>query len=119
MHFQRAPHTEVKLVGCARGAMLDVIIDLRRDSPTHGKWQGFELTAANGHQLYIPAGFAHGFQTLVDDVETRYLISEFYVPGASSGVRYNDPAFAISWPLPVATVSERDATWHDYDGKGV
>src|SRR5262245_25420335 len=95
MHFQRAPHTEVKLVACAKGAMLDVIVDLRADSPTHGKWQGFELTAVNGHQLYIPAGFAHGFQTLTDDVETRYLISQFYVPSASAGVRYNDPAFGI------------------------
>jgi dTDP-4-dehydrorhamnose 3,5-epimerase len=119
MHFQRAPHTEVKLVSCAKGSLWDVIIDLRAASPTHGQWQGFELSAENARQLYIPAGFAHGFQTLTDDAETRYLISQFYVPGASSGVRYNDPAFAIPWPLAVASISERDRDWPDYDGKGI
>lgn len=119
MHFQRAPHTEVKVVSCAKGALFDAIIDLRADSPTHGQWQGFELSAANGHQLYIPSGFAHGFQTLADDVETRYLISQFYVPNASGGVRYNDPAFAIEWPLPVAFLSEKDAAWPAYDFKGI
>ncbi len=119
MHFQRAPHTEVKLVSCAKGALWDVIIDLRADSPTHGEWQGFELSAENAHHLYVPAGFAHGFQTLTDDVEARYLISQFYVPGASSGVRYDDPAFAIPWPLPLASISEKDGAWPDYDGKGI
>ena len=89
------------------------------DSPTHEEWQGFELSAENAHHLYVPAGFAHGFQTLTDDVEARYLISQFYVPGASSGVRYDDPAFAIPWPLPLASISEKDSAWPDYDGKGI
>lgn len=119
MHFQRAPHTEVKIVSCAKGALWDVIIDLRAGSPTHGKWQGFELTEAKGQLLYVPKGFAHGFQTLTDDVEARYLISEFYVAAASSGVRHNDPAFAIPWPLPLASISDKDSAWPAYDGKGI
>jgi dTDP-4-dehydrorhamnose 3,5-epimerase len=95
-----------------------VIIDLRADSPTCGQWQAFDLSAANGRQLYIPAGFAHGFQTLADDVEARYLISEFYVPGAASGVRYDDPAFNIPWQLPVTSISERDSSWPAYERDG-
>jgi dTDP-4-dehydrorhamnose 3,5-epimerase len=114
MHFQRPPHDETKLVGCTRGAIWDVIVDLRPRSPTRGQWQGFELSAENGRQLYISPGLAHGFQTLTDDAEVRYLISQFYVPSASSGVRHDDPAFAISWPLPVTVISERDAAWPAY-----
>jgi dTDP-4-dehydrorhamnose 3,5-epimerase len=114
MHFQRPPHDETKLVGCTRGAIWDVIVDLRSSSPTCGQWQGFELSAENGRQLYISPGLAHGFQTLTDDAEVRYLISQFYVPSASSGVRHDDPAFAISWPLPVTVISERDAAWPAY-----
>ena len=111
MHFQRAPHEEVKLVRCVRGAILDVIIDLRPESPTYMKWEGFELTADNGRLLYVPAGFAHGFQTLVDDVDVIYQVSHPYTPAAEGGVRYNDPKFGINWPEPVTVISEKDATW--------
>lgn len=119
MHFQRGAAQEVKVVGCARGAILDVIVDLRPDSPTHAQWQAFELSADRRNRLYIPKGFAHGFQTLTDDVEVAYLISEFYAPGSGGGVRYDDPAFSISWPLPVAEISEKDIAWPDYDGRGI
>ena len=111
MHFQRPPHAEVKLVSCAKGALLDVIIDLRPNSPTYRQWQGFELTPDNRRRLYVPEGFAHGFQTLTDDTETAYLISAFYAPEAASGVRHDDPAFAIDWPLPVTVISEKDRSW--------
>jgi dTDP-4-dehydrorhamnose 3,5-epimerase len=111
MHFQAAPHEEAKIVRCARGAIFDVIIDLRPGSPTYRRWQGFELTETNNRQLYIPKGFAHGFQTLTDDAEIHYLISAFYEPSAGSGVRFDDPAFGIAWPLPVSTMSEKDRGW--------
>jgi dTDP-4-dehydrorhamnose 3,5-epimerase len=111
MHFQRAPYGEVKVVSCLKGAIFDVIVDLRLDSPSYCRWQGFELTAANRRQLYVPEGFAHGFQTLCDDSEVGYLISAFYAPAAASGVRYDDPAFAIDWPLPVSQISEKDRAW--------
>jgi dTDP-4-dehydrorhamnose 3,5-epimerase len=114
MHFQHAPHGEVKVVSCLDGAIWDVIIDLRPQSPTYRSWQGFELTAANRRQLYVPEGFAHGFQTLRDDTEVGYLISTFYAPHAAGGVRYDDPAFAIDWPLPLTVISEKDATWPDF-----
>lgn len=116
MHFQGAPHEEVKLVRCLTGAIFDVIIDLRPGSPTFRRWQGFELSADNGVQLYIPKGFAHGFQTLTDDTRVNYLISEFYAPAAASGVRYNDPAFDVNWPLPVTSISEKDLLWSDFAG---
>src|SRR5262249_10457230 len=92
MHYQREPDSRVKLVRCTRGAILDVIIDIRPGSPTYRHWQKFELSATNRHQLYVPKGFAHGFQTLTDDVEVSYLISTSYRPGFASGIRYNDPA---------------------------
>ena len=111
MHFQRAPHGEVKVATCLKGAIWDVIIDLRPQSATYRRWRGFELTAANRRQLYVPKGFAHGFQTLCDDVEVGYLISAFYAPAVASGVRHDDPAFAIDWPLPVSAISEKDRTW--------
>jgi len=114
MHFQRAPHAEVKVVSCLKGALWDVIIDLRPESPTYRRWQGFELTADNRRQLYVPEGFAHGFQTLCDDTEAGYLISAFYAPEAADGVRHDDPAFAIAWPLPVSVISEKDAAWPDF-----
>lgn len=114
MHFQRAPHGEVKVVSCLKGAIWDVIIDLRRESPTYCQWQGFELAAENRHQLYVPEGFAHGFQTLCDDAEVGYLISAFYEPLAAGGVRHDDPAFAIEWPLPLGVISDRDRTWPDF-----
>lgn len=114
MHFQRPPHSEVKLVGCRKGAIWDVIVDLRPASPTYLRWQGFELTSDNHHQLYVPAGFAHGFQSLCADSEVGYLISEFYAPAAAAGVRYDDPAFAIAWPLHVAVLSDKDKSWPDF-----
>ncbi len=117
MHFQRAPHREVKLVRCLSGAIWDVIIDLRPESATFCQWRGFELTAENQDQLYIPKGFAHGFQTLSEDAQVNYLISEFYTPDAASGVRYDDPAFGIAWPLPVSAVSEKDLHWPDFSSE--
>jgi dTDP-4-dehydrorhamnose 3,5-epimerase len=119
MHFQRDPASEIKVVSCAQGAILDVIVDLRRGSPTHGRWQGFELTAGEHNSLYIPKGFAHGFQALTDDAVVKYLISEFYTPAAAGGVRHDDLAFAISWPLPVSSISDKDRNWPDYGGRGI
>lgn len=113
MHFQKAPHAEVKLVRCLTGSIFDVIIDLRPGSPTFRRWQGFELSGANGLQLYIPKGFAHGFQTLGDDTQVNYLISEFHAPAAASGVRHDDPAFGVTWPLPVTAISDKDLRWPD------
>jgi dTDP-4-dehydrorhamnose 3,5-epimerase len=111
MHFQQSPHGEVKLVRALRGAVHDVIIDLRDGSRTHGRWEGFDLTAENGHMLYVPAGFAHGFQTLEDNTDITYMVSHRYVPEAEAGVRWEDPTFAIDWPLPVTVISEKDSTW--------
>jgi len=117
MHYQVAPHAEVKVVRCTRGSIYDVIIDLRPDSPTYKRWLGVELTAANRRMLYVPEGFAHGFQTLEDDTETFYQVSEFYAPAAEEGVRWNDPAFGIDWPQPNDPIlSEKDASWPDYRG---
>jgi dTDP-4-dehydrorhamnose 3,5-epimerase len=114
MHFQREPHAEVKIVTCTKGAIFDVIVDLRPASPTFRRWQGFELTDENRHRLYIPKGFAHGFQALTDNVEVGYLISAFYEPSAASGVRHDDPAFGIEWPLSVTVISEKDRSWADF-----
>jgi dTDP-4-dehydrorhamnose 3,5-epimerase len=114
MHFQGTPHTEVKIVRCLKGAVWDVIIDLRPGSPTYRRWQAFELTAENRRQLYVPAGFAHGFQTLCDDTEAGYLISAYHVPSAACGVRYDDPAFAIAWPLPPGPMSTMDKSWSNF-----
>ncbi len=109
LHFQVPPHAEAKLVRCIRGAMFDVMVDLRRDSPTKGEWFGAELTAENRLMLYVPAGFAHGYQTLVDETEMFYLTSAAYVASAARGVRYD--AFGIEWPLPVSVISSADQTW--------
>jgi dTDP-4-dehydrorhamnose 3,5-epimerase len=114
MHFQRPPHGEVKLVRCLSGSIWDVVIDLRPQSPTFRQWLGFELSDKNDVQLYIPKGFAHGFQTLRDDCRVNYLISEFHAPAAASGVRHDDPAFGITWPLPVTSMSEKDRRWPDF-----
>jgi dTDP-4-dehydrorhamnose 3,5-epimerase len=111
LHFQRSPHEETKIVRCTRGAIFDVIVDLRPRSPTYLQWQGFELTAENRRALYVPKGFAHGFQTLTDDAEITYRISAFYAPASAGGYRYDDPAFGIAWPLPVSAISERDLEW--------
>jgi dTDP-4-dehydrorhamnose 3,5-epimerase len=117
MHYQAEPHGEPKLVRCVRGALFDVAVDLRRDSPTHRRWHGVELSAENGRMFYLPAGLAHGFQTLTDDCEVLYLMGAEYVPGAARGVRFDDPAFAIGWPPPAGelTVSARDRGYADYD----
>ena len=116
LHFQRAPHVEVKLMRCLRGAVCNVIVDLRPASPTYKRWQAFELTADNRRQLYVPEGFANGYQALVDEAEVTYLVSTPYAPSAEGGVRYNDPAFAITWPLEAAVVSEKDSNWPDFLG---
>ena len=114
MHFQIAPHSEVKLVRCQRGTVYDVLLDLRPESPTFRKWEAFELSGENRHQLYVPKGYAHGFQSLTDDAEVSYLISGSYAPKAASGVRHDDPAFGIIWPLPVTALSEKDRIWLDF-----
>lgn len=115
LHWQAAPHAEVKLVRCTRGAVYDVVVDLRPDSPTYTQWAAVELSAANGLELYVPEGLAHGYQTLEDDTETAYAISEPYAPEAQRGVRFDDPAFAIEWPrVEERVVSERDLAWPDF-----
>ncbi len=111
MHFQAAPHEEVKLVRCVAGAMWDVVVDNRPDSPTYLQWAGFVLTPENQREVLIPKGFAHGFQTLEDNTLTHYLISEFYEPSAARGLRYDDPEIGIKWPLPPATMSQKDLSW--------
>lgn len=114
MHLQGPPHEETKIVRCVKGAIFDVVLDLRRDSPTFLRWHGVELSSANRLALYIPAGCAHGFQTLEDDCEVAYQISEFYHPECSRPVRWNDRAFGIEWPLPVAVMSAADQTYPDF-----
>jgi dTDP-4-dehydrorhamnose 3,5-epimerase len=114
MHFQRAPHEEAKLVRCSRGAVWDVIVDLRPGSATLGKWFGVELSERNDISLYVPAGFAHGFQTLTDDVTLEYTMSAFYEPSSADGVRWDDPAFGIAWPIATPILSERDRTYPDW-----
>jgi len=111
MHYQESPALEAKLVRCTRGSMFDVAVDLRPDSPTYGKWFGVELSAQNGRMLYVPEMCAHGYQTLEDDTEMHYMTSAFYTPGTARGVRFDDPAFGIEWPLTVASVSEQDRGW--------
>jgi dTDP-4-dehydrorhamnose 3,5-epimerase len=110
MHFQIAPHLEAKVVRCTRGAIFDVLVDLREGSPTYGQWYGEELSADNRVMLYIPKGFAHGFQSLVDNTEVDYEITPAYVPEATAGFRFDDPELAISWPLRTFIISHRDKT---------
>lgn len=109
LHFQHAPHAESKLVSCLRGAVWDVAVDLRRGSPTFLQWHGQELSATGGMALLIPPGFAHGFQTLEDDVEMLYCHSAAYAAHAEGGLHANDPALALPWPIPVTAMSARDA----------
>jgi len=111
MHYQVAPYEQIKLVRCTRGVIYDVIIDLRPDSPTFRKWTGVELTAENYTMLYVPENFAHGFQTLEDNTEVTYQVSQFYSPESERGVRYDDPVFQAEWPLPVEVISEKDIAW--------
>ncbi|MGE0759209.1 MAG: dTDP-4-dehydrorhamnose 3,5-epimerase [Pirellulaceae bacterium] len=114
MHYQVAPSEETKFIRCTRGALYDVIVDLRPDSSTYLQWIGLELSADNYKMLYVPRGFAHGFQTLCDDTEANYLVSEFYAPQHERGMRYNDAAIGIDWPLPISVISPKDASWPDY-----
>ena len=115
MHFQIAPSEETKLIRCTRGAIYDVIIDLRRDSRTFKQYFAAELSAENGKMLYVPQGFAHGFQTLEDGTEVFYQMSEFYNPESARGVRWNDPAFQIAWPAEVEVISDRDQTYPNFE----
>jgi dTDP-4-dehydrorhamnose 3,5-epimerase len=116
MHYQAEPHGESKLVRCVRGTIFDVAVDLRPDSPTYRDWHAVLLGADNRHAFYIPAGLAHGFQTLTDDCEVLYQMGNPYVPDAARGVRFDDPAFGIEWPKPAGEriVSERDAAYPDF-----
>jgi len=116
LHYQLAPYREAKIVRCSRGAIYDVAVDLRPDSPTHLRWAAVELTAGNRRMLYVPEGCAHGYQTLTDDTELLYLMSESYSPEHARGVRYDDPTFGIEWPLAVENLSEADRSWPDYQG---
>lgn len=114
MHFQAFPHAEAKTVRCVRGAVFDVVADLRPESPTYLQWEGFELTQANRLALHLPQGCAHGFQTLADDVELLYQMSGPFVPEAARGFRWNDPAFRIRWPIPDPILSAKDAGFPDF-----
>ncbi len=114
MHYQVAPHEEAKLVRCTMGAIYDVIVDLRPASPTFRQWIAIELTAPNRKMLYVPEGLAHGFQTLDDSSEVFYQMSEFYHPECARGLRWDDPAFDISWPLPFQIISAQDRSYPDY-----
>jgi dTDP-4-dehydrorhamnose 3,5-epimerase len=111
MHFQIAPHAEIKIVRCNRGSIFDVVVDVRSDSPTYCRWQGFQLNQANGDMLYVPEGFAHGFLTLSDDVEVYYQMSTGYSAESARGLRWDDPALGIDWPGEVKVISQRDLDW--------
>jgi|SRR5579872_4717944 len=117
LHFQRAPHGEVKLVRCVRGEVYDVVADLRPASPTYLRWQGFALRADGDLALCIPEGCAHGFQTLVDDCELLYQMSVPYAPSHADGVRYDDPAFGVAWPRAISVISPRDQQWPHWQGR--
>jgi dTDP-4-dehydrorhamnose 3,5-epimerase len=119
MHYQLAPHAEVKFIRCTRGSIYDVIVDLRKESPTFGHWHGQELTAENGLMLYAPEGFAHGYQTLQDDTEMYYFTTARYAPTAARGVRYDDPHLGINWPLPVSLISEADRNWPGFQNSNL
>jgi dTDP-4-dehydrorhamnose 3,5-epimerase len=114
MHFSRAPHEETKIVRCTAGAVFDIVVDLRPGSPTELQWVGVSLTAKNRHALYIPRGFAHGFQSLQDDTEVLYMIDIPYVPEAATGVRWNDPAIGVQWPETITFMSQRDLVFPDW-----
>ena len=114
MHYQIPPYEEAKLVRCTRGAIYDVIIDLRSHSPSFQQWLGVELTEDNRRMLYIPEGFAHGYLSLEDDTEIFYQVSEFYAPEFGRGVRWDDPTFGITWPIEVRVIRERDQQYPDF-----
>lgn len=114
LHFQMEPHREVKIIRCTKGAVYDVIVDLRPESKTYKNWYGVELTADNYAMLYVPEGFAQGYLTLTDDAEIYYNTSQYYAPKVATGVRYNDPAFNIKWPIGLNVISDQDKSWPDY-----
>jgi dTDP-4-dehydrorhamnose 3,5-epimerase len=114
MHYQVVPYQESKLVRCVRGSIFDVVIDLRPESATYAKWFGVELSAENRNMLFVPEGFAHGYQTLLDDTEVFYQVSEFYQPGSEAGIRWDDPAFAIKWPIEATLISDKDRAHQDF-----
>lgn len=115
MHFQTSPFEETKVVQCIKGALYDVIIDLRPDSATFGKWIAVELRAEDHKMIYVPRGFAHGFMTLQDETEAFYHVSQFYAPGHEGGIRWNDPAFNVKWPeIEDLVISDKDRTWPDF-----
>jgi dTDP-4-dehydrorhamnose 3,5-epimerase len=116
LHYQSPPHAEAKLVRCSRGAIFDVLVDLRPGSPTFGRWLSAELSSTNGQMFYIPEGIAHGFLTLVDDTEVVYFMSAYFAPEAARGVRFDDPALGIRWPLTVSVISPRDTEWPSFPG---
>jgi dTDP-4-dehydrorhamnose 3,5-epimerase len=111
MHFQFPPAAETKLVRCTRGAILDIIVDLRPESPTYLQHVAVELTEENCRALYVPERFAHGYQVLRDDTETSYQVGEFYTPGSEGGLLYNDPRLGLEWPLPISVISDKDQVW--------
>ncbi len=115
MHYQKHPYEETKFLRCTKGAVYDVIVDLRKDSPTFLQWIGMELTEDNYKMIYVPEKFAHGFVTLTDNSEVTYLVTQFYTPGAEAGLRYNDEKLNIQWPVPVTVVSEKDKIHPDFD----
>lgn len=115
MHYQESPHAEAKVVRCTAGAIYDVVVDLRQDSPTYKEWVAVVLTAERRNMVYVPEGCAHGFLTLEDEAEVFYQMSEFYRPESARGVRWNDPAFQIIWPAEVAVISERDQTYPNFE----
>jgi dTDP-4-dehydrorhamnose 3,5-epimerase len=116
VHYQITPHAEVKFVRCTRGAVYDVAVDLRADSPTFRRWFGIELDAESGRMLYIPEGCGHGFLTLMPETDLVYQASVPYAPGSARGVRHDDPAFAIEWPAPIRVISQQDRGWPDFLG---
>ncbi len=111
MHFQLPPHAQSKLLRATRGAIYDVVVDLRTASPTFGQWRGFELSADNFRQLFVPAGFAHGFCTLSENTEVQYKVDRHYAPASDAGIRWNDPDIAIAWPVADPVLSGRDSAW--------
>lgn len=113
LHYQEPPHAEVKMIRCTRGAVFDVVVDVRPDSPTYLEWEAAELTAENRRMMYVPKGFAHGFLTLADDTEVLYPVTAAYAPDSERGLRYDDPALGIDWPIEVEVISEKDQSWAD------
>ena len=111
LHFQNAPHREAKLVQCVKGSIYEVVVDIHEESATYLRWTGVELSDINGVMIFVPEGFAHGYQTLSDGANVLYLVSEFYTPDVEGGLRCNDPKLGIKWPLAVSDISEKDGRW--------